>query len=56
MSIKPASDAKLAGTAYDRKRNLTYSLELTVEKAFMTSRGCILAGLVCKNVSWTRAR
>jgi uncharacterized protein (DUF2147 family) len=56
MSVKPETDSKLTGTAFDRKRNMNYSMEMTVQKSSLTSRGCVLAGVVCKNVSWTRVR
>jgi uncharacterized protein (DUF2147 family) len=55
MTVKPKSADTLAGRAFDPKRNLTYSIQVKVGKASLVTRGCIVGGLVCKNVSWTRA-
>ncbi|MGE0563540.1 MAG: DUF2147 domain-containing protein [Pseudolabrys sp.] len=42
------------GTAYDPQRNLTFTATLTARGESMTTRGCMLAGLVCNTTSWTR--
>jgi len=55
MTVKPKSADTLAGKAFDPKRNLTYSIQVKVKKASLVTRGCIVGGLVCKNVSWSRA-
>lgn len=55
MTVKPKSADILSGKAFDPKRNLTYSIQMTVKKASLVTRGCIVGGLVCKNVSWSRA-
>ena len=55
MTLQPEAPGKLVGTAYDRKRDRTYSLTITVGQDEMTTRGCILAGLLCKRVNWTPA-
>jgi uncharacterized protein (DUF2147 family) len=55
MSVKPKSADTLAGKAFDPKRNLTYSIQVKVRKASLVTRGCIIGGLVCKNVNWSRA-
>ena len=54
MSIKPISDGEYAGTAFDPQRDLTYKLTVSVKGDSMTTKGCVLAGIVCKGVSWTR--
>ncbi|BAV51003.1 hypothetical protein MesoLj113a_64770 [Mesorhizobium sp. 113-1-2] len=56
MTLRPASQGTLAGKAYDPKRDRTYSMTLTVRKGGLTTRGCIGAGLICKNVRWTPAK
>jgi len=56
MMVKPTSATMLTGQAFDRKRDLTYSMELSVQPTNMSSRGCIVGGLLCKSVSWTRIR
>jgi uncharacterized protein (DUF2147 family) len=52
MSLHRKSDSTLAGTAYDPKRNKTYGLTVIVGRNSLTTRGCILAGLLCRNVKW----
>ncbi len=54
MMVKPESDARLAGKAYDQRRKLTYSMEIAVKPALLTSRGCLLGGLACTSMNWTR--
>ena len=55
MTLRRDSPITLVGTAYDRKRDRTYSLTITQGDGMMTTRGCILAGLLCKQVHWTPA-
>lgn len=54
MTIKPASNGTYAGTAFDPQRDLTYKLTVTVKGNQMTTKGCVVAGLLCKGVNWTR--
>lgn len=46
--------SSMAGTAYDPQRNLSYSLAINFGQSSMQTRGCVLAGIVCKSISWTR--
>ena len=54
MNLKPAGGYLLTGTAFDRKRDATYSFSMTVEPNRLITKGCVLAGLVCKEVAWLR--
>lgn len=54
MKIKPGADGVYSGTAFDPQRDLTYKLTVTVNGDTMTTRGCVVAGLLCKGVDWTR--
>ena len=54
MNVAPKSTNELTGTAYDPKRNRTYSLTLDVGQTELTTRGCVLFGLLCRSVSWSR--
>lgn len=56
MSLQPKSADTLAGTAYDAKRNRTYSITVQVSDKSLLTRGCILAGVLCKNVRWQPAQ
>ena len=54
MSIKPTSDGEYAGTAFDPQRDLSYKMTVSIKGDTMTTKGCVLAGIICKGVSWTR--
>jgi uncharacterized protein (DUF2147 family) len=46
--------SSLSGTAYDPQRKLNYSLSINYGPQTMQTRGCVLAGIICKSISWTR--
>lgn len=48
------SGSSMSGTAYDPQRKLSYSLDINYGQSSMQTRGCVLAGIICKSVSWTR--
>lgn len=54
MSIKPTSGGEYSGTAFDPQRDLTYKLTVSVNGDTMTTKGCVLAGILCKGVNWSR--
>lgn len=54
MTVTPAGAGRWTGTAFDPQRDLSYRLTMTVERTSMTTRGCIVAGLLCKDMGWTR--
>ncbi len=56
LSIKRSSDTEFTGTAYDPKRGMTFSLDVTLGNRTMTTRGCVLARLLCKTVGWAEIR
>ncbi|MEO3433583.1 DUF2147 domain-containing protein [Inquilinus sp. CAU 1745] len=55
MSLERKSDTELVGSAYDPKRDITYAITVTVGANSLTTRGCVLGGLLCKDVNWTPA-
>lgn len=56
MSLTQKSADTLTGTAYDEKRDRTYSITLTVSGNGLVTRGCILGGILCRDVGWSPAR
>jgi uncharacterized protein (DUF2147 family) len=56
MSVKQSSDTEFSGTAYDPKRGMSYSVDVTVGKQTMKTRGCVLARLLCKTVGWAQVQ
>lgn len=55
MSLERTSDSQLKGTAYDSKRKKTYRITVIPSAKGLTTRGCILGGLLCREVNWTPA-
>lgn len=54
MTIKRDAEGVYSGSAFDPQRDMTYKLTLTVNGNTMTTKGCVVAGLICKGVDWTR--
>ncbi|MGQ3215023.1 MAG: DUF2147 domain-containing protein [Shinella sp.] len=54
MTIKPSAEGAYSGKAYDPQRDITYKLTVTIDGDKMITRGCIVAGLLCKGIDWTR--
>jgi uncharacterized protein (DUF2147 family) len=55
MTLQPRDPVRLAGEAFDEKRGLKYSLLISVAENAMTTQGCVLSGIVCKTMNWTRS-
>ena len=56
MNLQPRDPVRLAGEAFDEKRGLKYSLLISVADDAMTTQGCVLSGIVCRTMNWTRSR
>ncbi len=56
MTLQPRDPVRLAGEAFDEKRGLKYSMLISVGQDAMTTQGCVLSGIVCKTMNWTRSR
>ena len=58
MTIKAGGKADGAdawsGKAYDPQRHMTFRMTIDVAATTMTTHGCVLGGLVCKTMGWTR--
>jgi uncharacterized protein (DUF2147 family) len=54
MTIEKVSDGRYSGSAFDPQRDMRYKITLDVGAGKMTSRGCMLGGLLCRAVGWTR--
>ncbi len=55
MSLQPAgSPTEFEGEAYDKRRDMTYALHLTLKDGMISIEGCVLFGLLCKSADWTR--
>lgn len=56
MRIEKVSDGQYSGSAFDPQRDMSYRITLDVSGDRMTSKGCVLGGLLCKGVGWTRIK
>lgn len=53
-NLKPAGPERWSGSAFDRKRNQHYTMLVRVAGRRMTTEGCILGGMMCQSMSWSR--
>ena len=53
FSIKPEGEG-WRGKAYDPQRKLTFSTTLSAEGDAMTTKGCMVAGMICRTTTWQR--
>jgi uncharacterized protein (DUF2147 family) len=56
MKVEKVSDNRYSGSAFDPQRDMSYKITLDVSGDTMTSKGCVLGGLLCKGVGWTRIK
>ncbi|MCO6185267.1 DUF2147 domain-containing protein [Rhizobium sp. L1K21] len=54
MDLEQTGTGKFEGEARDPQRGLTYDISVDVNGDSMTTRGCVLAKIVCKSVGWTK--
>lgn len=53
MSLERESDSTFEGSAYDPKRDRTFQITVVVNADGLVTRGCILGGILCREVGWT---
>jgi uncharacterized protein (DUF2147 family) len=54
LKIAPAGPADWSGNAFDPQRDQTYTMKVRVAENRMTTDGCVMGGLMCRSMSWTR--
>ncbi len=54
MKINAKSTGTYLGTAYDPQRNMNFKFKLNLDGNKMTTKGCIIGGLLCKSVGWKK--
>lgn len=52
MTLARQPDGTFSGNAYDPKRDWTYSMTITATPGALTTRGCIVGRLICRDVNW----
>jgi uncharacterized protein (DUF2147 family) len=55
FDMKPSGDNAWAGRAFNRDDGKTYSGKMTMSGDHLVTAGCVLGGLICKSLNWTRA-
>jgi len=53
--MKPDGTNKWAGSAFNPEDGKTYSGTMKLSGDTLTTAGCIMGGLICRTVKWTRA-
>jgi uncharacterized protein (DUF2147 family) len=54
MTIVPQGPERWTGKAYDPQRHMTFRMTIDVGETRMTTHGCVLGGLICNTMGWTR--
>lgn len=53
--MKPNGANKWSGSAFNPEDGKTYSGTMTLSGDTLTTAGCIMGGLICRSVKWTRS-
>ncbi|MCU4180385.1 DUF2147 domain-containing protein [Bosea sp. BH3] len=53
--MKPNGGGKWSGSAFNPEDGKTYSGTMTLSGETLTTAGCILGGLICRSVKWSRS-
>lgn len=53
--MKPSGAGKWSGSAFNPEDGKTYSGTMTLAGDTLTTAGCVLGGLICRSVKWTRS-
>lgn len=54
LNVKQVKPGLMEGAAFDPQRNLRFSSKITYSDTSMTTSGCVLGGLLCRSVSWSK--
>ncbi len=56
FDMKPRGENIWAGSAFNPEDGKTYSGKMTLSGDRLVTAGCVLGGLICKSLNWTRTR
>ncbi len=56
FDMKASGANAWAGSAFNPEDGKTYSGKMTLSGNSLSTSGCVLGGLICKSVDWTRAK
>ena len=52
LRVRATGAGRWSGSAFDPQRSETYSIRVYVAGRRMTTRGCMMDGLVCESMGW----
>jgi uncharacterized protein (DUF2147 family) len=52
--MKPNGPGKWSGSAFNPEDGKTYSGTMTLSGSNLTTSGCVMGGLICRSVKWSR--
>ena len=55
FNMKPSSDGRWNGSAYNPEDGKTYSGSMILAGETLTTKGCVLGGLICRSVEWSHS-
>jgi uncharacterized protein (DUF2147 family) len=53
--MKPSGTGKWSGSAFNPEDGKTYSGTMSLAGDTLTTAGCVMGGLICRTVKWSRA-
>ncbi|MGL4728156.1 MAG: DUF2147 domain-containing protein [Bosea sp. (in: a-proteobacteria)] len=54
FDMKPSGAGAWSGSAFNPEDGKTYSGKMTVSGNRLTTSGCVLGGMICRSVNWSR--
>jgi uncharacterized protein (DUF2147 family) len=54
LRLKPAGAGHWTGNAFDPQRKQNYTMSVRAGDQHVTTKGCVMGGLVCESMNWTR--
>lgn len=54
FDMKPDGPGKWSGSAFNPEDGKTYAGGMSVNGKTLVTRGCVLGGVICRSVSWSR--
>ncbi|MBV8795728.1 MAG: DUF2147 domain-containing protein [Hyphomicrobiales bacterium] len=54
LNVKPAGEGEWSGRAFDPQRDRTYTIAVRATPKHMTTRGCMMGGIMCQSMNWSR--
>jgi uncharacterized protein (DUF2147 family) len=56
FDMKPDGEDNWEGSAFNPEDGKTYSGTMTLSGSRLTTAGCVLGGLICRSVNWSRSK